>query len=364
MTPSVAFASQTYATMWRRFAAAGRRRRGLFHEHTGNSRRRRLAFNWTFSHAFAAALDVYGLGGEVTDHEIDDLLAGLRRYWDDRRRAGVPGYSSTVVKRFRRSERFFDDNAWCGLNLMRLYRMDSTRTDALDQAKATFAFAGAEFERRMLAAPDACAPGGIHWQEQRGDASRDLGTVANAANAQLALRLHEATDDARYLDVAIGMYSWVNDYMRDPANGLFWDHLTPPGCRVDRTQWSYNQGLMIGANVLLYRATTDERYLREAQSIAAAALARFDVTTLGGEPAEFAVILLRNLLFSTTVVTSQPQLDALVRQRAEEYAHAVWSKFAGADDPPSGVASLIEQAAIVESITLPCWPATRYDLLV
>ena len=362
MTPSVALASQAYATIRHRFAAGGRRRRGLFHEHAGGGRRGRVAFNWTFSHAFAAALDVYGLDGEISERDIDELLAGLRRYWDDRRRAGVPAYSSTVVRRFRRSERFFDDNAWCGLNLMRLHRMAPTRTDALEQAKATFAFAGEEYVR-IRTRSDACAPGGIHWQEQRGNASPDIGTVANAANAQLALRLHEATGDAQYLDVAIGMCSWVNEYMRDPANGLFWDHVTPPDCRIDQTQWSYNQGLMIGTNVLLYRATADERYLHDGRSIGAAALALFDATRLADEPAEFAVILLRNLLLSTTVA-NPVRRDDHAHRRAEQYAHTVWPRFADAVDSPPTNSRLIEQAAIVESIALPCWPAARYDLLV
>jgi hypothetical protein len=364
MTPSVARVSQAYATVRQQFAVGGKRGRGLFHEHYDGGWRGRIAFNWSFSHVFAAALDLYGLGGGVTEADIDDLLVGLRRYWDDRRRTGVPGYSSTVVKRFRSSARFFDDNAWCGLNLMRLNRMDRTRTETLEQAKATFEFAGDEFARQVRAVADTCAPGGIHWQEQRGNASSEIGTVANAANAQLALRLHEATGDGRYLDVARGMYSWVNDNMRDPASGLFWDHVTPPDCRIDETQWSYNQGLMIGANVLLHRATADERYRHEAQSLAAVALAAYDVTRLSEEPVEFAVILLRNLLLSTTVA-NHASLGAQVRQRADEYVRAVWPRFTGtADAAPTIRIRLIEQAAIVESVALLCWPEARYDLLV
>lgn len=365
MTSSVALASQAYATLQRRFAMGGRRHRGLFREHTGDrGRRGRIAFNWSFSHAFAAALDVYGLGGDITEGAIEDLLTGQQRYWDDRPRSGVSGYCSTVVKRFGAGAKFFDDNAWCGLNLMRLSRMDPTRTGALEQAKATFEFALVEYRRQSDASSPGCAPGGMHWQQQQGDASPDIGTVANAANAQLALRLHEATGDSRYLDAALGMYSWVNEHMRDPANGLFWDHVTPPACLVDETQWSYNQGLMLGVNVLLCRATADAQYHHEARRIGDAAIAMFDVERLCVEPVEFAVILLRNLMFATTVAGTSG-LEAQVRHRAEAYAQAVWPRFAAdVDAPQEDRLRLIEQAAIVESIALLCWPTERYDLLV
>ena len=111
-----ALALQAYASLRREFSV-GRRRgprgRGLFYEHRQRRRLRRpLAFNWPFAHALAAAIDVYGLGGGPTRSEIDDLLAGLQRYWDKRPPTGLPAYSSTVVRWFRAGPKFYDDNAW------------------------------------------------------------------------------------------------------------------------------------------------------------------------------------------------------------------------------------------------------------
>src|SRR5687768_15690267 len=100
--PSVTFAEQAYATLHRQFAVAGRRGRGLFYEQDHRvCRLRALAFNWSFTHAFAAAIDLYGIGVGPTRTQIDDLVAGLNRYWDKRPRKGLPAYGSTVVKRLR-----------------------------------------------------------------------------------------------------------------------------------------------------------------------------------------------------------------------------------------------------------------------
>ena len=47
--------------------------------------------------------------------------------------------------------------------------------------------------------------------------------------------------------------------------------------------WSYNQGSMIGAGVLLYQVTHDAAYLYQARQTAKAALAYFTPERLGGE---------------------------------------------------------------------------------
>jgi predicted alpha-1,6-mannanase (GH76 family) len=198
--------------------------------------------------------------------------------------------------------------------------------------------------------------GAVHWQQQVGNASRQVGTVANAANAQLALRLYEATGEAPHLDLALAMYTWVDEHMRDPTNDLFWDHLTPPEGRVDTTQWSYNQGLMIGVNVLLFRTTTDQNYRRASIAIAEAALATFDLARLRAEPVEFAVILFRNLMLLTTVDDDAARL-VRIRRRAEDYLQFLV--------PGEGERErLIERAAVVEMIAMLSWPQDRYDLLV
>src|SRR6185437_4494927 len=107
-------------------------------------------------------------------------------------------------------------------------------------------------------------------------------------------------DDGRYAR-AHDMYAWVNvtlDAGGDPgapATGLFFDKLRGDGT-VDKTLWTYNQGSMVGANVLLARhAGPGAPYLARAEAIAAKALRHY-AGTYERCPAAFNAILFRNLL--------------------------------------------------------------------
>lgn len=116
--------------------------------------------------------------------------------------------------------------------------------------------------------PSHPCPGGMFWTQASW--SSDRNTISNAPGAQIGLHLYEITGEANYLDWAKRMVAWTDGCMLAP-NGLYWDHINLEGV-IEKTQWSYNQGMMIGAKVLLYRATGDESYLRQAQEIADAAL--------------------------------------------------------------------------------------------
>ncbi|PLT29809.1 hypothetical protein CUU66_10925 [Peribacillus deserti] len=50
-------------------------------------------------------------------------------------------------------------------------------------------------------------------------------------------------------------------------NGLYWDHVDLNG-NTEKTQWTYNQSMMIGANVLFYQTTGDKKYLDRAETLA------------------------------------------------------------------------------------------------
>ena len=117
---SADLAEHAYGLLLERFAARRHRDRGLFHETaTRGPRRRRLAYNWPFSHALSAAIDLHGIGRGPTARELDDLVGALDRYWDARANTGAAAFSSQVVPWWRRSAKFYDDNAWCGLALLR-----------------------------------------------------------------------------------------------------------------------------------------------------------------------------------------------------------------------------------------------------
>jgi predicted alpha-1,6-mannanase (GH76 family) len=129
------------------------------------------------------------------------------------------------------------------------------------------------------------------------------------------------------------------------SDGLYSDHIDLGGI-VDETQWSYNQGSVIGANVLLYTLTGDAPALAHAEQIADAALAYFAGRWLNGEPPEFAAIFFRNLL---TLAAADGRRDYV--SAAEAYGDEAWTTvrdartglFAFGDKTRS-----LEQAALVQ----------------
>ena len=147
----------------------------------------------------------------------------------------------------------------------------------------------------------------MFWCEQgRGTGVRnhDRNTVSNAPNAEIGLHL---ADLGRPQDAAgsIGpkdMYQWVLDNLdssRDSdsaGTGLFWDKIRGDGT-IDRAMWSYNQGSMAGANVLLcpHRPGQRDTYLGRAEAIAVKALREYADAYERGFPA-FLAIFFRNLL--------------------------------------------------------------------
>ena len=114
------------------------------------------------------------------------------------------------------------------------------------------------------------------------------------------------------------MYDWTNKYLQAP-NGLYWDHLDLQG-NVEKTEWSYNQGVPVGVNVLLYEVTGDRSYLWEAERVADAALAYYGTTAIYQQPVYFNSIFFKNLLLLQSADHNQTYERATeLRQYGLEY---------------------------------------------
>jgi predicted alpha-1,6-mannanase (GH76 family) len=150
----------------------------------------------------------------------------------------------------------YDDQAWWGDAWIRAYDVTGNR-DYLDLAGRIFA--------DMRSAWDEASCGGGVWWNPNHD-------FKNAVTAELfillAANLHNRTPgDTEYLAWAERVWTWfmgigmVND-----------QHLINDGLRdcMNRGEpvWTYNQGIILGAAVELYRATGDEQYLTTAESLA------------------------------------------------------------------------------------------------
>ena len=184
-------------------------------------------------------------------------------------------------------DRFYDDNAWLGLALVRHHELTND-AGLLRLAERVFSFVVSGWSTEASWQ----IPGGIRWKEPANSRSRN--TCANGPAAALAARLHDTTGDTTYLDWAVRAYEWTRRALRGP-DCLYADRIAPDGARTP-TIWSYNQGSMIGAGVLLAGQTMDSSFVDQAAATAAAYTASRDVDALMSQDPAFNAVLFRNLL--------------------------------------------------------------------
>ncbi|MGI9184406.1 MAG: glycoside hydrolase family 76 protein [Solirubrobacteraceae bacterium] len=361
-------ALRAYQAMQRRFADRDGvyRQRGRWHwpgaaEHL-----------WPATRALVATLDLAGAGPTAdfdADAAIAQQLATLARYWEP------PAYSSDPIGARFGGDRYYDDNAWVGLALIQLERMrpGTALGPGLARAAGLFAFAAQGWDTRG----DVPSPGGVFWVQQgRGVGARnhDRNTVSNAPNAQLGLHLTECSGgppDAVQPTEAERMIAWVEAALNAgqgdaaPGTGLFWDKIRGDGS-IDKTLWSYNQGSMVGANLLRHRRGlgASGEYLDRAQTIATRALRHYEGRYLDQPPA-FNAIFFRNLL-QLHAATDDDDLRDQIIAAAVDYADRLWSERRDDHDrfPFRGkTTTLLDQSAAVQQFALLAWDPADYAKL-
>jgi hypothetical protein len=318
------------------------------------------SYEWPYSQIHAATLDLTGLPGPKGVGFRPDLAArgtGQERYWNAAGgTTGVAGYASYPMAPYGSGGDFFyDDNEWVGLLDIQHYLMAGDRA-ALDRAKQIFTLVRSGWDTDASHAD----PGGVFWTQAGW--SSDRNTVSNMPGAELGLRLYQITGRQSYLDWSLRMYDWTNRHLLSP-DGLYWDHLDLAGT-VEKTFWSYNQGVPVGVNVLLYQVTHDRTYLRRAESVAAAAYTYY-VTQgrLSAQPPFFNSIFFKNLLLLESVTGDHTYRTAMSR-----YAADVWSTNRNADTGlfefgTDGSTDAIQQAAMTQIYAILAWNPAQYRFL-
>ncbi len=265
---------------------------------------------WGYSWGLRAVEDIASLPGSTSYLPLVRRLADdLDRYWDER--AKVPGYAPTVDPGAW-AIKYFDDNAWAGLDLVQAYDLTA---DAryLREAKEVFAYIETGWDQSR---------GGIYWNEDR--VTRN--TASNGPAAQLAARLYMATGRRAYLAWAQRIYHWQVRHLVDRRTGQVWGNLDDQA-NISMSAWSYNQGTVIGAATLLYRITHEPAYLaqaRQTEGFVLRNLVRSDGTIV--PPAEFAGVLADNL----RLLYDETQ-DLAIARVIDQSARSAWTQARNGD---------------------------------
>ena len=322
---------------------------GLFREqYPVQSTDNPYSYEWPFSQAHIAVADlVNSPGGRRFLPQLQSADRAHELYWKaDGGTTGRPGYASGVLAPYGTGGDFFyDDNEWVGLLDAQRY-LTSHDTAALYRAQQIFALVQSGWDTNAAHA-DA---GGTFWTQATW--SSDRNTVSNMPAAELGLRLFQITHQRRYLDWSLKLYDWTNKYLQRP-DGLYNDHVSLDGT-VDSTIWSYNQGVPVGVNTLLYQITHQRKYLDEAQRIANEALSYY-AGTFDQQPAYFNSIFFKNLLLLESATGGHRYRDAM-----QAWADHAWT----ADrDPATGLfhfagsaeTQTLDQAAMVQTFAVLTW---------
>ncbi|MDP5279514.1 glycoside hydrolase family 76 protein [Sphingomonas sp. DG1-23] len=317
----------------------------------------KYATEWPFSQAHIAYLDLVMADASSArryDAALADIRAAQQLYWANTSATGRPGYLSRVVAPLGQGDDlYYDDNLWVGLADVQHHRFRGDIA-SLERARAVFELIRSGWSTDA----DLPSPGGVRWTQKADNGDRN--TVSNMPAAQLGLRLHQITGERAYLDDALRFYRWTNAVLQRP-DGLYHDHLKRDGT-VEKTVWTYNQGVPVGVNVLLWQATREARYLAEARRIAAASTKRFTIERLDRQPPPFNAIYFKNLLLLESA-TGGRQHPAAMRAYADRMWRHRRDAASGLCRPREGRAELIDTAAMVQIEAVLSWAPSNWSRL-
>ena len=190
---------------------------------------------------------------------LSPVLKAISQYHSGR--PPVPGYQAYVTKE-EKDDRYYDDNQWVAITCLDAYNR-THRQKYLNISKTIYQF--------MMTGFDTMAGGGLYWKE--GDKTTK-NTCSNGPGILVALQLYKITKEKHYLDTALVLYRWVNEYLQAPQ-GIYYDNIKNPSLKIDSAFYTYNTGTMLQANVILYGITHKKKYLDEAYRVADAAEKHF-----------------------------------------------------------------------------------------
>ncbi|KAJ6648380.1 Mannan endo-1,6-alpha-mannosidase DCW1 [Pseudolycoriella hygida] len=220
---------------------------------------------------------------------------------------------------------YIDDTLWWGLAWVGAY--DVTGNEKyLEMAKID---ADYSYEYK-----DGICGGGLWWTVERGYKN----AIPNELFIKLAAALHNRVPgDSKYLSQAIEVWNWFRSSGMFNSENLINDGLDSNCKNNGQVTWSYNQGVIIGGLVELFKGTADQNYINEAKSIADAVIRSTSLNPngvlfdygceqgngdCGNDGPSFKGIFNRNLGELDRVLEGRPYLSWLVAQTDSIYHYS------------------------------------------
>lgn len=293
------------------------------------------AYLWPFTQAMAGLVESTSVLDKAQARmALKSANQGLAQYYDAY--LSPPGYESYVASAGGGTA-YFDDNGWTDLDLLHAYR-DTGNPLFLKEAKVDTKFLESGWNRTNS------PQGGEYFNEN----SQTRTQTATGSFLDAVLRLYLATRNPKDLNWARSISAWDRKYMRG-LNGIYSDSMSPDGV-VAGPPFTYDAGVVLQADVLLYRATGKALYLKRAEQLGVAAISAFVdplngvlIENAGTSNAPFNAILLRGLNMLWRVDPSPLWLSPLKRQAAmairyDRFPNGVYgSNWTGMNNPQTGV---------------------------
>ena len=220
--------------------------------------------------------------------------------------AGSNAYNSSLANTFTAAQsshanfvnNYYDDDGWWALAWIEAYDVTGNAS-YLAMAETIFS--------ALAGGWDSTCGGGVWWNTSKTYKNAIPNELFLTIAAKLANRT-TGTTSTMYLNRAQQEWTWFKASGMINTQNLINDGLTstnPNGCTNNGgTTWTYNQGVILGGLVELYKADKDPTLLPQAEAIANAAIASLGKTGIlvepaaisGGDNPQFKGIFLRNLM--------------------------------------------------------------------